>query len=77
MAKLCHYYKPGTANNELSSGFTASRNGRPAPKVYSGFQFDTDEEARTVDQIILKFDEFAVGSGVGIGGRGQKGRLTP
>jgi len=35
--------------------------GDQALKVYNGFQFDTDEEARTVDQIILKFDEFAVG----------------
>jgi len=35
--------------------------GDQALKVYIGFQFDTDEEARRVDQIILKFDEFAVG----------------
>jgi len=35
--------------------------GDQALKVYNGFQFDNDEEARTVDQIILKFDEFAIG----------------
>jgi hypothetical protein len=30
-------------------------------KIYNGFQFDTTEDVRTTDEILAKFDSFAVG----------------
>jgi hypothetical protein len=35
--------------------------GDQALKAYNGFQFDTTEDNRTIDEIIAKFDTFAVG----------------
>ena len=35
--------------------------GDEALKVYNGFKFDTADEARTVDEIVQKFETFAMG----------------
>lgn len=35
--------------------------GDNALKIYNGFQFTSDDNNRTVDEIIKKFDEFAIG----------------
>ena len=35
--------------------------GEQALKIYNGFTFATAEDQRTVDEILQKFDEFAIG----------------
>ena len=35
--------------------------GEDALRIFNGFVFETEETARTVDEIIAKFDEFAIG----------------
>ena len=35
--------------------------GDDALRIYNGFHFETDEEKRTMDEVLAKFEEFAVG----------------
>jgi hypothetical protein len=49
-------------SNEYQVALFLNTLGDPALKVYNGFVFTSTEENRTVNEIITKFDEYAIGT---------------